>query len=441
MLARMSERPDTDSTNDTPSPLGGIQIVVVGGGAAGFFAAIAAAEANPKANVTLLEKSAHVLAKVRISGGGRCNVTQACFDARELSTRYPRGGRALIGPLTRFGPSDTIEWFESRGVKLKTEPDGRMFPVTDSSQTIIDCLMSAARKSRVRILTETGLKSATPRDGGGFSLTLTSHATLECDRLLWAGGGCKPDSHPATQLGHTLLPPVPSLFTFHVNSPWIRDLAGISLDPVQVSVPGTNLKETGPVLCTHAGLSGPAILRLSAWGARKLHDKNYHFDLHINWLPKSSPETLLAEMQARRDTSGAQTLLKSRWNPLPARLWEQLIRQAGITDDTRWAKLSRASALALAQTLSCTKVPVTGKSMNKEEFVTCGGIPLPEVDFKTMQSRLIPGLYFAGEALDIDGITGGYNFQNAWTTGWIAGRAMGADTNQPDPASDCAQRS
>jgi hypothetical protein len=219
-----------------------------------------------------------------------------------------------------------------------------------------------------------------------------------------------------------------------VNSPWIRDLAGISLDPVQVSVPGTNLKETGPVLCTHAGLSGPAILRLSAWGARKLHEKNYRFELQINWLPKSSPKTLLAEMQARRDTSGAQTLLKSRWNPLPARLWEQLIRQAGITDDTRWAKLSRASALALAQTLSCTKVPVTGKSMNKEEFVTCGGIPLPEVDFKTMQSRLVPGLYFAGEALDIDGITGGYNFQNAWTTGWIAGHAMGADTNQPDPA-------
>ena len=193
----MSESPDTDLTKDSSHPVGGIQIVVVGGGAAGFFAAIAAAEGNLKANVTLLEKSAHVLAKVRISGGGRCNVTQACFDARELSTRYPRGGRALIGPLTRFGPSDTIEWFESRGVKLKTEPDGRMFPVTDSSQTIIDCLMSAARKNRVRILTETGLKSATPRDGGGFSLTLTSNTTLECDRLLWAGGGCKPDSHPS----------------------------------------------------------------------------------------------------------------------------------------------------------------------------------------------------------------------------------------------------
>ena len=425
MLVRMSERPDTDSTHDAPHPLGGTRIVVVGGGAAGFFGAITAAESNPKATVTLLEKSAHVLAKVRISGGGRCNVTQACFDARELSKRYPRGGRTLIGPLTRFGPTDTIEWFESRGVKLKTEHDGRMFPVTDSSQSIIDCLVSAARKNRVRILTETGLKSAQLRDEGGFVLTLTNGTTLECDRLLWAGGGCKTESHPAAQLGHTLSPPVPSLFTFHVHSPWIRELAGVSLDPVEVSVPGTHLKETGPVLCTHAGLSGPAILRLSAWGARKLHDKNYRFDLQINWVPKSTPEALLSEMQSRRETSGAQTLFRSRWNPLPARLWEQLVRQAGISDETQWAKLSRPAALALVQSLSCTKVSVTGKSMNKEEFVTCGGIPLPEVDFKTMESRLVPGLYFAGEALDIDGITGGYNFQNAWTTGWIAGRAMG----------------
>jgi len=431
MITAMSERPDTETTNDDPQPIGEIRIVVVGGGAAGFFGAIAAAEANPKASVTLLEKSAHVLAKVRVSGGGRCNVTQACFDARELSTRYPRGGRALIGPFTRFGPADTIEWFHSRGVKLKTEADGRMFPVTDSSQTIIDCLTAAARKGRVRVLTETGLKSAHQRDGGGFELTLTKGSTLECDRLLWAGGGCKTESHPAAQLGHTLAAPVPSLFTFHVNSPWIRELAGVSLDPVQVSVPGTDLKQTGPVLCTHAGLSGPAILRLSAWGARKLHDKGYRFDLRINWLPNSSPESLLAEMQSRRDTSGAQTLLRSRWNPLPARLWEQLIRQAGISDDTQWAKLSRSSALALVKELSCTTVNVTGKSMNKEEFVTCGGIHLTDVDFKTMESRLVPGLYFAGEALDIDGITGGYNFQNAWTTGWIAGRAMGTDkTNQ-----------
>ena len=431
MITAMSERPDTETTNDDPQPIGEIRIVVVGGGAAGFFGAIAATEANPKASVILLEKSAHVLAKVRISGGGRCNVTQACFDARELSTRYPRGGRALIGPFTRFGPGDTIEWFHSRGVKLKTEPDGRMFPVTDSSQTIIDCLTAAARKGRVRVLTETGLKSAHQRDGGGFELKLTKGSTIECDRLLWAGGGCKTESHPAAQLGHTLAAPVPSLFTFHVNSPWIRELAGVSLDPVQVSVPGTDLKQTGPVLCTHAGLSGPAILRLSAWGARKLHDKGYRFDLRINWLPNSSPESLLAEMQSRRDTSGAQTLLRSRWNPLPARLWEQLIRQAGISDDTQWAKLSRPSALALVKELSCTTVNVTGKSMNKEEFVTCGGIHLTDVDFKTMESRLVPGLYFAGEALDIDGITGGYNFQNAWTTGWIAGRAMGTDkTNQ-----------
>lgn len=401
-----------------------LRIVVAGGGAAGFFGAIAAAEKNPQATVVLLEKGPHLLSKVRISGGGRCNVTHACFDPRELSTRYPRGGKALLGPLTRFGPKETIHWFESRGVKLKTEADGRMFPVTDSSQSVIDCLTQAARQAGVKIIPESGVQSIRRVEGGGFLLQLTNGATMECDNFLWAAGGCRPDSHPISALGHGLVSPVPSLFTFHVDLPWIHSLAGLSVSEVQVSVPDLRLKEKGPLLFTHQGLSGPAILRLSAWGARPLHEKNYRFPLTINWLPQLSQEEILKEIQVRRETHGAQMVLRAKWSPLPSRLWEQLATHAGITTEDRWSKLSRESGIRLAQTLHATELPVSGKSMNKEEFVTCGGIPLKEVDLKTMQSRLVPGLYFAGEALDIDGVTGGFNFQAAWTTGWVAGQSM-----------------
>ena len=400
------------------------KIVIAGGGAAGFFGAIAAAEADPRASVTLLEKTRHVLAKVRISGGGRCNVTHACFDPRELAQRYPRGGRALIGPFTRFGPRETIEWFRHRGVNLKTEADGRMFPVTDSSQSIVDCLMDSARNAGVGIRLQTGLDSISRQPGGGFSLKLSGGETLEADRLLWATGGCRAENHPLAPLGHTLVPPVPSLFTFHIDAPWLRELPGVSVEHVQVSVPGTALKQRGPILVTHTGVSGPAILRLSAWGARELHAAAYRFPLRIAWLPDAKPEAILVEIQLRRESHGGQTVLRARWNPLPARLWEQLVLQAGISPETKWARLAKPEALKLAALLTATELPVTGKSMNKEEFVTCGGIPLPEVDFKTMQSRLVPGLFFAGEALDIDGITGGFNFQAAWATAWIAGQAF-----------------
>jgi predicted Rossmann fold flavoprotein len=403
------------------------QILVVGGGAAGFFGAIAAAENNPRASVTILEKGPRVLSKVRISGGGRCNVTHACFEPRELSLRYPRGGRALIGPFTRFGPRETIEWFRLRAVNLKTEADGRMFPVTDSSQTIIDCLTDSATNAGVRIRTHTGVETIARREGGGFTLRLTNGEILEADRLLWAAGGCRAENHPLVPLGHTLVPPVPSLFTFHIDSPWLRELPGVSVEDVQVSVPKTSLKQRGPILITHAGVSGPAILRLSAWGARELHDLDYRFSLRIAWLPDAKPEDLVEEIQRRRETQGGQTVLRARWNPLPARLWEQLVLQAGIAPETKWARLAKPEAQKLAALLSGTELPVTGKSMNKEEFVTCGGIPLPEVDFKTMQSRLVPGLFLAGEALDIDGITGGFNFQAAWTTSWTAGQAMGRE--------------
>jgi len=407
-----------------PAPAHWPRVVVAGGGAAGFFAAIAAAESCPAADVTLLEKTPHLLAKVRVSGGGRCNVTHACFDARELATRYPRGGRALIGPLTRFGPHETIDWFQSRGVALKTEADGRMFPVSDSSQSIIDCLNGAAERAGVKIRVGVCVDSAVRTASGEFALALNDGLTMTCDRFLWAAGGCRPGLHPAVELGHTLVSPVPSLFTFQIEEPWLKRLPGVAVDPVKVSVATAKRTEIGPLLITHGGVSGPVVLRLSAWGARELHQVGYRFDIDVNWLASASHEEVMREIQNRRVTSGAQTVLRARWSPLPARLWEQLVALAGIAPDVRWSKLSRDAGVRLATFLTKTTLAVSGKSTNKEEFVTCGGIPLDEVHFKTMGSRLVPGLYFAGEALDIDGITGGFNFQSAWTTGWTAGRAM-----------------
>jgi predicted Rossmann fold flavoprotein len=400
-------------------------VVVAGGGAAGFFAAITCAEAST-ADVVLFEKGPQFLSKVRISGGGRCNVTHSCFDPRDLGTKYPRGGRELIGLFRRFQTRDTIEWFESRGVKLKTEADGRMFPTTDSSQTIIDCLLREAKKAGVRLFTKCAVERAIPSEPG-FELSLSSGEKVRCDRLLLATGGPRTAAlgRVAVELGHTLEPPVPSLFTFHIESNWLRELSGVAVE-AEVAVPGTELRERCPMLITHWGLSGPAILRLSAWGARVLHEKNYRFPLHVNWMPNWNEQTLTEELQSRRSSMAGRLVANSPIPPLPARLWEKLILAAGIAPETRWAGLSRAAQHALARQLLRTEFQVTGKSLNKEEFVTCGGVRLSEVDLKTMQSRLRPGLYFAGELLDVDGITGGFNFQAAWTTGWIAGRAMGA---------------
>ncbi len=373
------------------------RIIVVGGGAAGFMAAITAAEAG--ASVTLMEKSREFLGKVRISGGGRCNVTHACFDAREFATRFPRGERELIGPFQRFGARDTVEWFESRGVKLKTEADGRMFPVTDSSQTIIDCLIGAAKAAGVKLMTN-----------HAFNSTATDY-----DRLLLATGGCRTEAAGklSVSFGHTLEPPVPSLFSFHIEASWLRELAGISVEKTEVSAAG--LREQGALLVTHTGLSGPAILRLSAWGARELHALDYRFPLLVNWLPGVD---VPAELERKRREDGAKLVVNTPL--LPARLWAALVN----ANELRWSKLSRAEQLRLVERLTHMELSVTGKSLNKEEFVTCGGVRLSEVNFKTMESRVCPGLYLAGELLDIDGITGGFNFQSAWTTGWIAGHAM-----------------
>ena len=402
--------------------------MVVGGGAAGFFAAIVCAEAAPDATVTLLEKGLQFLGKVRISGGGRCNVTHACFEPGELASRYPRGGRALIGPFQRFQASDTVAWFEGRGVRLKTESDGRMFPTTDLSQTIIDCLQHAAQKAGVQLRAHCGVERLVRRPEGGFDLTVSSGETLGCDRLLLATGGCRAAAQGqlAVTLGHTLEPPMPSLFTFHIETPWLRELAGVSLASAEASVPGTGLREQGALLVTHWGLSGPVILRLSAWGARKLHALDYRFPLLVNWLPQLAPSALAGALQDLRETRGAKRVVNTPLPPLSARLWEQLVLAAGVGREARWSAVTRAQQHRLGRQLARTEFAVTGKSLNKEEFVTCGGVRLDEVNFKTMESRLCPGLYFAGELLDIDGITGGFNFQAAWTTGWIAGQAMAA---------------
>jgi predicted Rossmann fold flavoprotein len=402
------------------------RVVIVGGGASGFFAAIACAEALPGTSVALLEKGAEFLGKVRISGGGRCNVTHACFDPREFTTRFPRGQRALLSPSQVFQAKDTVDWFESRGVKLKTESDGRMFPTTDSSETIIDCLMRSATAAGVRLRASCGVARVAQNAEGGFLLTLANGERLACDRLLLATGGCRAAQagELAVSLGHTLEPPVPSLFTFHVEKTWIRELSGVSIGAVAASVPGTKLREQGPLLLTHWGLSGPVILRLSAWGARVLHGLDYKFPLLLNWLPQLDAEKIATELEQRRKGQPARLVVNAPIAPLPGRLWEQLVMAAGIPRETRWADLSKPAQHALVQQLIRTELQVTGKSLNKDEFVTCGGVKLNEVNFKTMESRICPGLYFAGELLDIDGITGGFNFQAAWTTGWIAGRAM-----------------
>jgi len=404
-----------------------LRVIIAGGGAAGLFAAITCAEANPDAEVSIFELTSNPLAKVRISGGGRCNVTHACFEPRELVKRYPRGGRELLGAFSRWQPRDTIAWFQARGVELKTEGDGRMFPVTDDSATIVDCLLQAARSAKIALRTGCGLKDVQPAGAnGGFAVTLSSGETVTTDRLLLATGGGRGEGGLSLvkKLGHTVEPPVPSLFTFHIDDPRLKDLAGLSVENAIVSVGTTKLREQGPLLVTHWGLSGPAVLKLSAWGARTLQAMDYKFTLSVNWLGGSTPDAARTELTAARTANARKQV--ATWNPfaLPQRLWERLVAAAGASPTTIWTSMSNQLLGAIAIQLTAGEYAVAGKSMNKEEFVTCGGVRLGEVDFKTMQSRVCPGLFFAGEVLDIDGVTGGFNFQAAWTTGWLAGKAM-----------------
>ena len=405
-----------------------LNIAVIGGGAAGFFAAVRAAEAAPSARVTIFEATGYVLAKVRISGGGRCNTTHACYEPRELVKRYPRGSRELIGPSNRFGPKDTVAWFAERGVELKTEGDGRMFPITDDSGTIIDCLRRAADAAAVAVRVRTPVAAVERMGeaaGAGFRLTLGDGSVELFDRvILAAGGGKAGGGHAlAEALGHTIETLAPSLFTFQIDDERLRGLEGLAVPEAEVSVPGTKLKERGPVLVTHWGLSGPGILRLSAWGARELAECDYQFTVRVSWTGEANEEKVRAMIAAGRESLARKQITTANPTGLPGRLWDRLVAAAELPTTTIWNALPKPGLNALTRVVAASEFAVTGKSMNKEEFVTCGGVRLKEVDFKTMQSRVCPGLFFAGEVLDIDGITGGFNFQNAWTTGWIAGGA------------------
>ena len=400
----------------------GLDVVIIGGGAAGFFAAITLKQRQPAARVTLLERGPAVLSKVRISGGGRCNVTHDQPDPALLIRNYPRGGKALRGPFTRFGPRETIAWFEERGVKLKTEADGRMFPVTDSSDTVIDCLVNTAKGVGVDIRTRvavTGLHRSGP---GRFRVELKDSEAMEADRVVLATGGAPAAWKWAAALGHKIEPPVPSIFTFKIEDARLEGLSGVSVQHARVKVDGAKESHEGPVLVTHWGLSGPAVLKASAWSARSLHEHDYRSGLTINWRPDLNENDVREALLDAKHDDARKHVLASGPFELPQRLWRSLATAAGAAESMRWADTSKVLLTALAHEVHQGKFMISGKGVFKEEFVTAGGVSLKEIDFSNMESRVQPGLHIVGEALDIDGITGGFNFQSAWTTGWLAGR-------------------
>ncbi|MCB9080722.1 MAG: NAD(P)/FAD-dependent oxidoreductase [Lewinellaceae bacterium] len=401
------------------------RIIVIGGGAAGFFGAIRAAECDPTAEVIILERGREVLQKVRVSGGGRCNVTHACFVPRDLAKNYPRGERELLGPFNRFACGDTLDWFAKRGVETKAEADGRIFPITDSSETIIECLLRAAQQAGVSVkLHQRVDRLEPPKEPGAPWRIGTPDRTWQADRVLLTSG-----SNPAIwkalgAMGHTIIPPVPSLFTFNCKDIRLRELLGVSVDFAEVTVKEIPpLQAAGPLLITHWGFSGPGILRLSAWGARLLAERQYRFTLVVNWLA-STPAEAYEELMFLKNSQGKRQVAAHAFGNLPQRLWRKLVTAAAIPAERRWADMTKHEGLALAQELTQGHYAINGKSTFKEEFVTAGGIDLKEVNFKRFESKLFPGLYFAGEVLDIDAITGGFNFQAAWTGGYIAGEAM-----------------
>lgn len=401
-------------------------LVVIGGGAAGFFCAINAAIHQPQLSVILLEKTGKLLGKVKISGGGRCNVTHACFSISDMAKKYPRGEKFVKKTFHQFFTSDTINWFESRGVPLKAEPDGRMFPESNTSQSIIDCLLNEATKNNIEIRMNADVKSVKQNDSR-FTIALNNEKIINADYVTIACGGFPKTSmfDWLTATGHTIAEPVPSLFTFNIPNHPIVELMGISVKEANVKINGTKLKENGPLLITHWGLSGPAILRLSAWGASELQLKNWHFTVQVNWLPSFNEDTLKEEILSQRKLLASQKAIHKNPFGLPSRLWEFLCKQSGIQEEARWAELPAKEQNKLVKNLCSYELEVKGKTTYKEEFVTAGGIQLSEVDSNTMMSKLIPNLFFAGEILNIDGITGGFNFQNAWTTGFIAAKNIG----------------
>jgi predicted Rossmann fold flavoprotein len=400
-------------------------LVVIGGGAAGFFCAVNAAKQNPDLEVVIVEKNNKVLSKVKVSGGGRCNVTHACFDVNELILKYPRGKYFVKKTFNWFGPNDTIEWFKERGVNLKIEPDNRMFPDTDSSQTIIDCLLTEAKKYKVKILMSCAINTIAYINKA-FSLLTASGNIISANYVCVACGGFpKTDQFNwLTSLGHTIEEPVPSLFTFNMPNNKITELMGISVENSTIKIAGTKFVNNGPLLITHWGMSGPAVLKLSAWAARYLASANYQFTIIVNWLGEATEFDLKVQFADYRFSLAGQKIGHKNPFGLPNRLWQYLLAFSGISEDTRWADLPSAPQYRLIRNLVLQEFAVNGKTTFKEEFVTSGGIKLVEVDPNTMESKKVDNLFFGGEIVDVDGVTGGFNFQHAWTSGWIAAKTI-----------------
>lgn len=397
-------------------------IIIAGGGAAGFFAAIRAAECHPGTRIVILERGKEVLGKVKISGGGRCNVTHACWVPRELAKNYPRGQRELLGPFHRFASGDTVAWFDDRGVPTKIENDGRMFPTTDRSQTIIDCLVGQAQKRGVGIHTRERLIDWV-WTGQHWTVKTSAH-TYQAPILMLATGSNATVWKKLAAQGLRIIPPVPSLFTFNIQDDRIAGLPGISVPQVAVKIEKSTLKSQGPLLITHWGMSGPAILKLSAWGARELADLRYHFHLRINWILEKQ-DACRRQLDGWMQTDPKKKVSRHPRYGLPTRLWQAMVRAAGIPEDRRWQDLGKKHLAKLTEELTAGRYAVHGKSTFKEEFVTAGGVDLKEMDLRTFSCKKYPHLFMAGELLNIDAITGGFNFQAAWTGGYLAGEAMG----------------
>jgi predicted Rossmann fold flavoprotein len=399
---------------------------VIGGGAAGFFAAVNAARLHSDLNVIILEKSDKLLSKVRVSGGGRCNVTHACYDNRLLVKNYPRGERELIQAFSRFSTGDTVSWFHERGVELKTEDDGRMFPVTDDSQTIVDCLLSEADRYNVQIICKAGVHEIIPENDQWKITFEGAMPALIADKVLIATGGGRNVSAFSflKQTKHTIVHPVPSLFTFNIKNKQLTELMGVSVPDAKVSIPSGKAETQGPLLITHWGMSGPAVLKTSSLAARELEKLQYRFDVHINWMGSGNPESMFEELCDIRKSEAQHKCDRSPFETISRRLWEYFIGKSVMKSDLRWGDVSNKNLRRLAEILTRDVYAVDGKTTFKEEFVTCGGISRKEIDFSTMESKLQKGLFFAGEVIDIDAVTGGFNFQNAWTTGWIVGNGV-----------------
>jgi len=398
------------------------KVIIIGGGAAGFFTSIVIAENNPELDITILEKGENILQKVKVSGGGRCNVTHACFTPRELVEFYPRGKKELLGPFHQFMTGDTMEWFENHGVSLKIEEDNRIFPESNSSQTIIDCFINNANKSGVKLELNQNVLQIEKKNSKFIIQTKTDK--FVADKLVIASGNNPKIWDLISKLGHNIIAPVPSLFTFNISDKRIAAIPGVSVPKATVSIIGSKLETSGPVLITHWGLSGPAILKLSAFGALFLAEKNYEYQVKIDWLSKSKESVLTKLNILKRENPKKRIILKSVYKDLPKRLWEKLIIASQIKENQSWATISNKQLDQLAEQLTNSIFKAYGKTTFKEEFVTAGGVDLKEVNFKRFESKLHQNLFFAGEILNIDAVTGGFNFQNAWTGGFIAGNSI-----------------